>query len=72
MVKTDDDLTFSHGVKGHVVSMQTQGWQLAFPTTPAYSVALCECGWSNTVRWGEHEAQDRAIHAHWKEQCKCN
>ncbi len=59
----------SDEVKGHVVSMQTEGWSNG---RPAYSVAVCECGWSNTVIWGEHEAQDRAIDAHWNEQRKCS
>ena len=58
----DDDPTLTPGVKGHVVSMQTKG---ARAGRPAYSVAVCECGWNNTVAWGEHEAQDRAIYAHW-------
>jgi hypothetical protein len=65
----NDGHEFPGGLKGHVVSMQTQGWRNG---RPAHSVAVCECGWSNTVSWGEHEAQDHAIHAHWKEQGKCS
>jgi hypothetical protein len=65
----DDAMMFPLGVKGHVVSMQTNGW---VEGKPAYSLAVCECGWSNTVSWGEHEVQDRAIHAHWKEHHKCS
>jgi hypothetical protein len=60
---SDDNTTLTRGVKGHVVSMQTKGWR---NQGPVYSLAVCECGWSNTVAWGEHEAQDRAIVAHWE------
>ncbi len=65
----NDDPTFPDGVRGHVVSMQTDGWVNG---RPACSVAVCECGWSATVLWGEHAALDRAINAHWKEQQKCS
>lgn len=54
--------TLASGVKGHVVSMQASGWHGG---KPVHSVAVCECGWSNTVAWGEYEAQDRSVHAHW-------
>lgn len=60
-----DDPASPDGVKGHVVSMQSEGWSNG---RPVQSVAVCECGWSNTVSWGGHEAQDRAISAHWKAQ----
>ncbi len=60
----EDDQTFSRGVKGHVVSMQSKGWH--YNQRPVHSVAVCECGWTNTVPWCEHEAQDRAIATHWE------
>lgn len=53
------------GVKGHVVSMQSEGWR---DGRPVQSVAVCECGWRNTVAWGEYAAQDHAIYSHWMEQ----
>lgn len=64
-----DGNSFSNGLKGHVVSMQTEGW---LDGRPVHSVAVCECGWRNTAAWGEHDAQDGAIHAHWKEQSQCS
>ncbi len=60
-----DYQTFPNGMNGHVVSMQTDGWMNG---QPACSVAVCECGWSATVLWGENEALDRAINDHWLEQ----
>jgi len=32
---------------------------------PAYSVAVCQCGWNNQVPWGMYGKQDEAIAAHW-------
>ncbi len=64
---SDDDPALLPDVKGHVVSMRTKGRaRCAHGMKPAYSVAVCECGWSNTVAWGKHGAQDRAIVAHWE------
>lgn len=68
-METAGDLMFPNGVKGHVVSMKTEGWR---DGRPVDSVAVCECGWHNTTTWGEHAAQDDAIHAHWKEQSQCS
>ena len=49
---------------GHTVRMRGPG----NAKTRGMSHAICECGWENEVPWGEYEAQDKAIQAHWAAQ----
>jgi hypothetical protein len=53
---------FPHGVEGHVVSMKHR-----YEGQAAFSVALCECGWTCCLPVADYRRQDSEIEMSRKE-----